>query len=98
AGNRECIVAGIAGQHVGQGVVGGIDVAGAVEGQVLDVGAQRVADGGVDGVSAFIGVLAQHVADIVDKVGVVAGPAGHRVGASAAIQNVVAGPTIEGVV
>ena len=55
---------------------------------------QRVVDAGVDGVGAFADRLVDHVAAIVDIVGVVAGAAVHDVGA-AAIENVVAAATIE---
>ena len=48
------VVAGVAGQRVVQRVAGGIDVAGAGQRQVLDVGAQRVADAGLHRVGALV--------------------------------------------
>ena len=51
--------------------------AAAGQGQVLDVGAERVGDRGLHGVGAGAASLGHHVAGVVDDVGVVAGAAGH---------------------
>ena len=87
----EDVVAGVAGEAVGQGIAGAVEVGGAGERQVLEVGAERIGDRGQHRVGAFAGVLDHHVADIVDHVGVVAEPARHGVGAGAAVEDVVAG-------
>ena len=62
-----------------------------VSGQVLDVGAERVADAALHGVGALAGSLGDHVAGRVDHIGVVAGAADHGVVAGAAVEHVVAG-------
>ena len=49
-----------------------------VQRQVLDVGAERVADRGDDGVGAAVGGFGDHVAEAVDVVGVVADVGGDR--------------------
>ena len=80
----------VAGDDVGVAVAGAVDVAAAGQGQVLDVGAERVADRRLHGVGALADEFRRHVAGIVDDVGVVAGAAHHGVGAGAAIEGVVA--------
>src|SRR5262249_37783347 len=85
------VVAGVAGQRVVVGGAGGVDVAAAVEDDGLDVGADRIVDRGMDDVVALVGVLRDHVAGIVDHIGVVAGAPLHDVGAGPAIERVVAG-------
>ena len=71
-------------------VAGAVDRRRAGQRQVLDVGAERVGDGALDRVGAFAGALGDHVAGVVDDVGVVAGAAAHRVGAGAAVEHVAA--------
>ena len=51
--------------------------------------------GGKHRVVALAGILEHGIADVVDKVDVVAGPAGHGVGAGAAVQQIVAGVTVD---
>ena len=72
-------------------IAGAVEVGGAGERQVLEVGAERIGDRGQHRVGAFAGILDHHVADIVDHVGVVAEPARHGVGTGAAVEDVVAG-------
>ena len=85
------VVAFVAGDGVGEAVAGAVDIAGAGgERQVLDIGAERVADRGDDGVGAGVGGFRDHVAGIVDIVGVVAEAAGHAVGTGATVDDVVA--------
>ncbi|CAF0856079.1 unnamed protein product [Rotaria sp. Silwood1] len=91
------VVAGVAGDDVGQAVAGGVDVGAAGQRQVLEVGGQRPADAGVDGVVAAAGLLVDRVADVVDDVGVVSRAAHQHVGASAAVQHVVAAVAGDGV-
>ena len=49
----EDVVAGVAGERVGERVAGGVDGGRSGQGQVLDVGAERVADAALDGVGAL---------------------------------------------
>ncbi len=88
----QLVVAVVADDDVVQRVADAVDVAGAGQGEVLDVGAEGVVHGGADGVDlAGQGAgLADHVADVVDDVNVVAQAADHQVGAGAAVQHVVA--------
>src|SRR5258708_251493 len=73
-------------------VAGAREVADAAIGQVLGIGAQRVrAKCRDNGVGAFARVFADHIAGVVDVIGVVAGAADHGVGARAAVERVVAG-------
>ena len=85
------VVAGVAGEDVVGRVAGAVDGARPGQGQVLDLGAERVGQCRLDGVGAAAGELGRHVAGVVDDVGVVAVAAGHRVGAGAAVEPVVGG-------
>ena len=93
----ENVVAGIAGDDVGVAVAGAVDVAAAGQGQVLDIGAERVADRRLHrvGAAAYAGAFRRHVAGVVDHVGVVAGAADHGVGACAAVEGVVTRTAVE---
>jgi hypothetical protein len=51
--------------------------------------------GGEHHIVAFVGVLDDHVAGVVDEVGVVAGAAGHDIGAAAAVEQVRPGIAVE---
>ena len=88
------VVAAVALQQVGRGVAGGVDVAAAGEGQVFDVGAQRMADAGAHQVAALPGDFAHHVPGVVDEVGVVARAARQGVCPQAAVERV--GPVVAG--
>ena len=92
------VVAGVAGECVVQRVAGGVDVAGAGQRQVLDIGAQRVADAGLHRVGALVAAFRHHVAGAVHHIDVVARAADQGVVASAAIEGVVAGIAGERVV
>src|SRR5262249_20413709 len=86
----ERIVAGVAGEEVGGTVAEAVDVAAAQQHQCVDIGGERVEDGGGDDVVARIGAFGHHVSDIVDVVGVVARAADHGIGAGAAVEGVIA--------
>ena len=95
----DLVGAGVAGELVDAAVAGEVEGAGAGERGVLDVGvegAEVEADGGDDGVGAA--AVVDHVLDVVDDVGVVAGAAIHGVEAGAAVQAVVAGVADQAVV
>ena len=83
----ERVGSGVAGERVGQAVS---DAARRRrrEDQILDVGAERITDGGEDRVAAFAGDLGHHVAGIVDDIAVAAGAASHCVRPEAAIEDV----------
>ena len=75
-GDQE-VVAGATGDDVGLGVAGANEGARAGEGQVLQVGAERVArQVGEHAVRACIGAFGYDVAGIADDVGVVSAAAG----------------------
>ena len=86
----ENVVAAVAGEGVVEAVAGAVDVGAAGQGQVLDVGAERVGDRRLHRVGAFAERLRHHVAGVVDDIGVVADAADQEVGAQAAIERVVA--------
>ena len=85
------VAGSIARQHVGECVAGGVDRRRARQRQVLDVCRQRVADRGIDQITALTGALDHHIARIVDVIGVVPGAPGHRIGARRAVDDVVRG-------
>ena len=104
----ERVVAAVAIDGVGEVVAGAGEIAGAVEGQGLDVGRKRVGvEGGLHHVRTLARILDHLVAGIVDAVGIVAGVARHRVGtgttdervvARAADEDIVAGKAGDGVI
>ena len=63
-------------------------LAASTERQVLDIGAERVADRRLHRVDAVVERFRDHVADVVDDVGIVAGTAQHGVGARAAVEDI----------
>ena len=87
----ERVVAAVAGDDVVEPVAGAVDVAAAGQGEVLDIGGERVADRRPHRVDAFADGFRDDVADVVDDIGVVAEAADHAVGAGAAVERVVAG-------
>ena len=94
----EDVVAGVAGQRVGASIAGAVDVARPRQGQVLDIGAQRVADAALHRIGARAGTLRHHVARCIDHIRVIAGAAQHRVVARAAVESVVAAAAAQHVV
>ena len=91
----ERVVASVAGDDVGVAVAGTVDVAAASQRQVLDIGAERVADRRLHRVGARVERFRHHVAGVVDDVGVVAGAADHGVGAGPAVERVVARAAVD---
>ena len=91
------VIAGVANDGVVQRVAGTVDIRGAGEFQVLDVGVERIGERCLDGVVAFIGALGHRVPGVVDDIGVIAGLAAHRIGTRAAIEKVAAFATDESV-
>ncbi|MNF64066.1 hypothetical protein D3C84_457890 [compost metagenome] len=94
----ERVVGGIAGQAVGQCVAGTVDGGAAEQGQVLDVGGQGMADQALREVGALAGQFGDPVGGVVDHIDVVAQAADQRVDAGTAIEEVVRGVAVEGVV
>ena len=75
-----------------------VEVGDARQGQVLDVGAQREADGAEDDVvKTFAGILRHLVQHAVDDIPVIAFAAGHAVIAGPAIKGVVAVAAEQGI-
>ena len=87
----EHVVGTVAHDQVGARVASGVDAVRADQHQVLELLSQHVADGRAHGVVALARQLVDQVAAVVDRVGVVAGAAVHRVGATAAVEQVVLG-------
>ncbi len=75
-----------------------IDGTGPNEGQVLQVVAEGIGDGGLDGIDAFIFILGHLIVQIVYHIGIVAFAAVHDIRADAAVEGVVASIPIEDVV
>ena len=90
----ERVVAAVAGDDVGIAVAGAVDVGAAGQGQILDVGRQRVVgERRQHRVGALVGAFRHRVQGTVDDVGVVAQTARHRVAEhaiGAAVEPVVA--------
>jgi hypothetical protein len=84
------VVAGIAEDRVGERVAGAAQVGGALLDQRFHVRRQDEVGRGEDGIVACAHVLDHLLEAVVDEVGVVAESADHGVGASAAIDQVVA--------
>ena len=87
----ERVVAGVAGERVGERVAGAVDVPVPVSTRFSTFAAERVGHARANRVRALARRLGHDVAGVVDDVGVVPGTAGHRVGAGAAVERVVAG-------
>ena len=86
----EHVAATVASQRIGEGIAGAVDVCRAGQGQVLDVGGERVGHTGLHEVGAGIGAFGNDIACVVHPIGVVAGTADQGVGTGAAVQGVVA--------
>ena len=98
----EDVVARIAGQDVGQGIARGVDVRRPGQRDVLDAVLVRPGSGEghrrIDEICPCIrGQLNDHVAGVVDRIGVIADAPGHGIGAGPAIQRVVAVSTDENI-
>jgi hypothetical protein len=79
----------IAGQGVGEAVANRGEVAGAKQGQVLDVVAQAVREHGPHQVGSLSSLFDEHVAQAVDNINVVAQPADQDVESAAAVEDVI---------
>ncbi|MNF58618.1 hypothetical protein D3C84_401830 [compost metagenome] len=87
----EDVVRRVAGDQVGQGVAGAVDGGGAGQGQVLQLGAEDVAEGRLHGIDAAARRLDHDVGGVVHHVGVVAQPTHQAVDPGAAVEDVVRG-------
>ena len=94
----EHVVAGIAGQDVVERVAGAVDGGRCRSASGSRHWRQRVADAALDRVGAFAELSVDHVAGVVDHIGIVAGAADQRVVAGAAVEHVAAGVAGEDVV
>ena len=65
---------------------------------MLDIGAERIVDGGFDCVGAAAAEFLNQIADFTDDVAIIAGAAGHRVIAGIALQRVFAGVALQRIV
>ena len=93
----EAVGAGVAEQNIGEGVARAVDIPGAGQGEVLDMGRQLMTDRGLDAVLAFVSRLDHEVAGVVDHIDVVVRSAFHPVCAESAIEAIVARPAVEAV-
>ena len=83
----EYVVAHIADDHVVQAVAGSVDrTCRRLQHEVFDIRRQCIADRCEDSVDALAGILGDHISEVVDIVGVVAGPADQGVGTATANQ------------
>ena len=80
----------IADEHVVQRIARAIDRARAGQGQVLDVGRERVTYAGFNQISPFTRILDDHIADVVHQISIIAQAANQHIGVGAAVQRVVA--------
>src|SRR4030095_592704 len=86
----DVVVAAVAHDGVDEAVADSLEVAAALQVEVLDVRPQRIARAGIDGIGALARVLDDLIETVVDDVGVVAGSAVHVVGPGPAVDVVVA--------
>ena len=84
----EGIAAAIAGQDVAKVVAGGIEVAPAQQHKVFKILAQGIAEGGPNGVGAFVDIFHHDITYVVDDIGVVAQTAAQGVGATTAVEDI----------
>src|SRR5262245_54693533 len=84
------VVAGITGDPVGAGVAVGVDVRGAEELKLLDIGSQIVGYRRLSDIPAATRRFRDDVRGDADDVGIVAGAAHHPVGTVAAVKRIVA--------
>src|SRR5205085_4005892 len=87
----DLVGAAVADDGVGEAVAGAVDRGASGQGEVLDLGCERVGDRGLDQVCAAAGELDHRIQRIVHDIGVVARAAGEGVGPCPAIEDVVAG-------
>src|SRR5262249_44270504 len=98
AGAVEHVVPGVADDDVGQLVAVAVDVTHPRQGEVVDIGTQRIAiDRGLDLVGAAAGAFGNYISRDVDDIDIIAAAADQNVGTGAAIQHVVSGTTGDGV-
>ena len=91
------VISRIAEDRICQIVAVALQVCGSLQHQVFDVGSQPIVSAGVDRIRTLAGILKYRIGKVVDKVGVVAGPADHEVGACVAVENIVSAVAVEGV-
>ena len=92
----ECVVAAGADQRVVGCVAGGVEVGGALQGDLFQLRAdQAVVDVTLNGICAFTDVFDNRVAEVAHHIRVVAGATCHGVVAQAAVQGVVACAAVE---
>ena len=87
---RKCVVAAVADHDVAGGIAGRTDIPCPGQGQVLDIGAESVADRRSNRVGSLIRGFRHLIAGTVDDVGIVTRAADQRVRTCAAVQRVVA--------
>ncbi|MNZ61808.1 hypothetical protein D3C78_799090 [compost metagenome] len=94
----EPVVARVTNQQVVQLVAGGVDGCSAGQGEVFDIGRERVTYRTAHAVQSFARLLDHHIRNGVDDVAVVAGTSHQGIRALAAIQGVVASQAVQDVV
>src|SRR5205085_1942884 len=93
----DLVGAAVADDGVGEAVAGAVDRGASGQGQVLDLGCERVGNRGLDEVRAVARDLGDRVGGVVHGIGVVAAAADHRVRAGAAVDKVCGGVAGDGV-
>ena len=68
----QSIVGGVAGEHIVQRIAGAVDGICASQGQVFNMGAQRVTGAGLNQINAFVGRFHHNIRRVIHNVGVVA--------------------------
>ena len=86
---------GIAGQSVSQTVTRAVNGVDADQREVFDVAGQAVADAAANCIGAFVGLLDDQIAGVIDDIGVVAGAADQGIGTLSAVQRVVATQAVQ---
>ncbi len=86
----DAVIAAIAEQDIGKRVAGSAAVGRARQPQVIEIGAQGIAEAGIDDVGAFSGILDDHIVDVVDDIGIVARAADHQIRTRLAVEIIVA--------
>ena len=80
----------VTGDDVGQTIACGIQICRTRQQQVFKVQAQRIGNGTAHRVGTSVQGLIDHIACVIDQIGVIAQTTGHRIGAGTTIQHVIA--------
>ena len=92
----ETVGAVVADEGIGEAIACGVDVGGASEGEIFNVGGGGEGDRGLNQVGACAGGFGDNVGGMGDDIGVITGAAGESAGSGIAREGVVGGVAVGG--